>query len=93
MGLFEFFHSLDVDFPQYRFVAVFFMQFYGGAERGKIAEFAHINAVAIGVSDLRGGAHQDDAFGFEAVEQAQNAGFKCGSTHHRIVHDYEGVFP
>src|ERR1700722_4331012 len=71
--------------------ATFLHQFDGGTEGDEISHFAHIDAIAIGVSDLGRGGENDDLPGFETGQHPDDAFPKSSPTHDGVVDDDEGI--
>ena len=75
------------------FLAAFLHQFDSGAEGDEIPHFAHVDAIAIGVSDLGGGGDDDDLFGFEPGQHPDDTFLRVVPADDGVVNDDEGIDP
>src|SRR6266566_335626 len=66
-------------------------QLYGRTECYEIAQFAHIDAVTVGIAYLGGGGYNDDLFGFQAAEHAYDALLQSGTTDDGVIDHHEGI--
>ena len=60
-------------------------------ERNKFTHSRHINAVAVGVADLRRRRHNHNLFRVQAVEHTDNALFERGSANNAVVNHHKIV--
>ena len=67
------------------------VQCHRGLEGNELAHFRHVDAVAIGVTDLRSGGADDDLFRIGAGEDFENRFFQRGAAHNGVIDDDEVV--
>ena len=71
--------------------AVLLEQFYRCAECDEVAQPRHVDAVAVRIADRGRRRADDDLFGSEPVEDADDAAAQRGAPHDRIVEYHEVV--
>ena len=71
--------------------ASFLQQLDGRIERYKLVHPGHVDPVAIGVTNLRGGRHHHDTFRAKTIENTQNTLFQSSSPHDRVINHHEVI--
>ena len=71
--------------------AAFFDEADGRLEGDKIPQTRHVNAIAIGVTDLRCAGCDHNAFGVEAIEDAEDGSLERGAADDAVVDDHQVV--
>ena len=67
-------------------------QRYGGLKSDEVAQLGHVDAIAVGVTNLRRRTHDHNALGFKAVQHTQDALLQGGSAHNAVVEGHNAVF-
>ena len=85
------FLATGIEFVEEAIQTMIFQQGDGGSEGDEVAQFAHINAIAVGVSDLGCRTDDDDLFGAESREHAYDAFLEGRTAHDGIIYDDEAI--
>ena len=68
-----------------------FQQLNGRIKGDKLIQNSHVDAVTIGIADLRGRRNHDDFLRVKAIQYFQNTIFQGRSTNYRIVDDDQRI--
>src|SRR6202012_2662414 len=80
-----------VEFLQTVFFTAVFHQFNCGPEGDEIAHLAHVDAIAIRITYLRGRGNNNNLLWLETGQHPDDAFFQGGAPHDGVVDDDEGV--
>ena len=83
--------AATIDVSEEALRSAVFVERDGSTESNELVHVRHVNAVVVGVSDLRRGTDDHNAFGMQAVEDADDALSQSGAANNAVVNHDEVV--